>query len=267
MYGKHFASMYTGSMVGSGLHVFSVWGYIIANTYKSHIELNPAVLAAILGCEVKQIEEAIKYLCQEDAKSRNKKHKGARLIKEGEYQYFITGHEKYRSILNEDERRQYNRDAKRREREASRILSLTVIEQSAVSAHTDTESESESESEKKIDYLPTPLSDLREMLERETGEPPERFAIVVSRVIGTLNSRQTLPIFQDILGKIDFDLCLKWVEAALTATVNTPQGLKAYLGSCYGTYAAKKISKPKIDNAAIAARLRAKEMENAKNGY
>ena len=30
MYGKHFASMYEGSLYGSGAVVFAVWGYVIA---------------------------------------------------------------------------------------------------------------------------------------------------------------------------------------------------------------------------------------------
>ena len=109
MYGKHFASTYMGSMVGSGVYVFAVWGYVIANTIKGRVELNSTLLATILGCKKEQIIKAIEHLCSPDPKSRNKDNDGIRLIKEGEYQYFVTGYEKYHNILNEDERREYNK--------------------------------------------------------------------------------------------------------------------------------------------------------------
>ena len=49
MYGKIFASTFTGSMFGAGSDVFAVWGYVIANAQDSRIELNPRMLASTLG--------------------------------------------------------------------------------------------------------------------------------------------------------------------------------------------------------------------------
>ena len=151
MYGKHFASVYSGSMVGAGLNVFAVWGYVIANTVKSRVELNPKLLAMLLGCTEQEIQLAIEYLTSPDPDSRHREHDGKRLIKEGQHQYFVPSHETYRKILNEDERREYNRvmQAKHRARkaaetenkEACQDVKEDVIDMSALSAHTDTEAE------------------------------------------------------------------------------------------------------------------------------
>ena len=109
MYGKHFASAYTGSMVGAGLNVFAVWGYVIAHTVKGRVEINPVLLAMILGCKTEEVDAAIEYLMRPDPHSRSPVEGGRRLIREGEYQFSVPTHEAYRRILNEDERREYNR--------------------------------------------------------------------------------------------------------------------------------------------------------------
>lgn len=116
MYGKHFESLYEGSMYGAGVAVFAVWGYVIAKTHHSRIELNPRKLADTLGGDVNEIEEAIGFLCRPDPHSRNQTREGRRLIKEGQFQYYVTGWEEYQSIRNEIERREYNKLAKRSER-------------------------------------------------------------------------------------------------------------------------------------------------------
>lgn len=109
MFGKHFESMYEGSMYGAGVNVFAVWGYVIAKAQRSRVELNPRKLADTLGGTVQEIEQAIEYLCKPDSESRFKEYDGRRLVKEGEFQYFVPSHEYYRSIKNEEHRREYNR--------------------------------------------------------------------------------------------------------------------------------------------------------------
>lgn len=109
MYGKHFESMYEGSMYGSGLGVFAVWGYVISHARRGRLELNPRKLADTLGGKVCEIEDAITFLMQPDPNSRHKSHEGRRLIKEGEYQYWIPSWEDYQELKNEEDRREYNR--------------------------------------------------------------------------------------------------------------------------------------------------------------
>ena len=152
MYGKYFASAFTGSMFGAGPVVFAVWSYVIANTDQEHnVELNPLLLAACLGTTPDEVAKAIDYLTGPDHRSRSPENSGARMVRIGAFSYFVVNHGKYRAIRNEDERRAYNRDAQRKHRcqTASNGQSLTVndnpgqsmtvIEMSAVSAHAEAE--------------------------------------------------------------------------------------------------------------------------------
>lgn len=109
MYGKHFESMYEGSMYGAGIAVFAVWGYVISHAHFGRVELNPKKLADTLGGKQEEIEAAIEYLQRADSESRNKEHEGRRMIKEGEFQYFLPSWKKYQTIRNAEERREYNR--------------------------------------------------------------------------------------------------------------------------------------------------------------
>ena len=125
-YGKHFASMYERSMVGSGAIVFAVWGYVIANqepdkAVGSQVTINPAVLAAILGEPQDAVERAIIRLCSPDPKSTTKKEEGRRLIKIGEFDYQVVNGRKYLKIRDEDARRAQNRDAQQRKRDRDKL--------------------------------------------------------------------------------------------------------------------------------------------------
>lgn len=121
MYGKHFASMYEGSMVGAGAVVFAVMGYIIANAVPdrevgTQVELNPKLLAFILGEKQSEVEKAIEFLCAPDKNSRSKEEQGRRLVRIGQFSYRVVNGAKYRAMRDEEKRREQNREAKRRER-------------------------------------------------------------------------------------------------------------------------------------------------------
>ena len=116
MFGKYFASTFSGSMMAAGPEVFAVWGYVIAHAVDSRVELNPRLLAAVIGSTPERMLAAIERLCASDAESRSKEQEGRRLMREGEFQYFVVNHEKYRSIRDEEGRREYNREKKREER-------------------------------------------------------------------------------------------------------------------------------------------------------
>lgn len=121
MYGKHFSSMYEGSMYGAGLNVFAVWGYVISNMHNGVIELNPVKLAHTLGGQVEDIQKAIEYLGSPDPSSRNKDDEGRRIIKQGQFQYYVSSWKYYRDIRNEIDRREYNRLAQARHRLKSKL--------------------------------------------------------------------------------------------------------------------------------------------------
>lgn len=152
MYGKHFTSMYSGSMMGAGPVVFAVWGYVISHAQKDRVEINPRLLATLLGCKEKEILDAIEYLTKPDPDSRCKEHQGRRMVKEGQYQYFLPSAQTYREMRNEDERREYNRQkqAEYRAKNAECVqTSMTEVDsqqcQQMSSACTNTEAELKAE--------------------------------------------------------------------------------------------------------------------------
>ena len=104
-YGKIFDSMFTGSMFGSGPVVISVWAYVISKTYGSSVELNPPFLAAMIGCEVAEVEAAIAVLTSPDPSSRSKEEEGRRLLHEDGFKYFVVNHEKYRDMVAAEQNR------------------------------------------------------------------------------------------------------------------------------------------------------------------
>lgn len=118
MYGKHFASMYTGSMYGAGVHVFAVWGYAIGNTDKDgFVEINPVVVASALGnCTPDDVKAALDYLTSDDPNSRSDKENGARLVEEGPFLYRSVNFAEYRDMQKTDDRREYLRIKKQESR-------------------------------------------------------------------------------------------------------------------------------------------------------
>lgn len=116
MFGKFFSSTFSGSMIGAGSTVFAVWGYVIANAVNGEVELNPRLLALVIGDTPEAIAEAVEYLAAKDAASRSKEAEGRRIIHETGFLYQVVNHLKYRSILNEDDRKNYFRVKKRESR-------------------------------------------------------------------------------------------------------------------------------------------------------
>ena len=96
-------------MVGSGPELFAVWGYVIANTVDSQVELNPRHVAGLLGMSPEAVQQCIERLCTPDPESRSKVADGRRLIREGEFAYFVPNHAAYRAVRDERDRREYNR--------------------------------------------------------------------------------------------------------------------------------------------------------------
>jgi hypothetical protein len=118
MYGKFFSSAFTGSMVGSGPLIFSVWGYVIASAHRDGtVEINPTLLAAMIGkCSPEEVADAVNSLCLPDANSRSKAEEGRRLVREGQFLYRIVNFGTYHAIRDEDQRKVYMREYMRKRR-------------------------------------------------------------------------------------------------------------------------------------------------------
>ena len=151
MYGKVFESMFSGSLVGAGPDVFAVWTYAIVHAVKGNVELNPRLLAAILGTTPETVEAAIAYLEQPDPLSRSQENKGRRLLKEGSFQYYLPTHAHYNAIRNQEERREYDRKRKQEWRKRQKMgQSHDVPTESAKSAHTEAEAYTDTETVQSI---------------------------------------------------------------------------------------------------------------------
>ena len=142
MFGKWFASTYTGSMLGAGGTVFAVWGWIIANAdCKGTLEINPRLLSAIIGDPIEDVEKALEYLSQPDPNSRSKEQEGRRIVHVNAFTWEVVNHEHYRKIRNADERREYNR----RKKAEARARAKSADSQQSQPRSTQAEAEAESE--------------------------------------------------------------------------------------------------------------------------
>ena len=133
MYGKHFAAMYCGSMVGAGFGAFSVMGYVIANMKPDkvvgfQVDLNVKLLSAIFGEPEEVIQKAIDYLCAPDPATRTQGEQGRRLVKIGTFSYRVVNGVHYDQLRNEEHRREQNRTAQAnfRAKKASRLASYKM---------------------------------------------------------------------------------------------------------------------------------------------
>lgn len=114
-------------MVGKGAVYFAVWGYVIAKAKMGRLEINPVLLSAIIGCEKEAIEGALFDMQQPDPESRNKNYDGRKLVKEGQFQYFVPSHDYYRKMRDEDDRREYNRIKQREHRERKKAEAARAL--------------------------------------------------------------------------------------------------------------------------------------------
>lgn len=115
MYGKLFASMYEGSMLGAGPEVFALWPYIISTADREgFVELNFELVATKIGMKAKEVEAVVKGFLEPDSRSRSKEKGGRKLERRGEFLYYVINYQHYRAIKNAEDRRESNRLAQER---------------------------------------------------------------------------------------------------------------------------------------------------------
>jgi hypothetical protein len=100
-------------------------GYVIAaqrphREMGSVVELNPVLLAAMIGEKAEDVEKGIKFLCSPDKSSRSKEEEGRRLVEVGPFLYRVVNGAKYRAIRDEETRLEQLRTAQRTHREKKR---------------------------------------------------------------------------------------------------------------------------------------------------
>lgn len=114
--------MFTGSMMGSGSAHFAVWTYVISHMMPDtsvgmQVELNPKLMAVLIGEDENVIIKVIERFCAPDPRSRSKENDGRKLIRLGEFDYQVVNGRKYRDIKDQEDRRRANREAQARWRQ------------------------------------------------------------------------------------------------------------------------------------------------------
>lgn len=135
-YGKLFESTYTGSMFGAGAAVFAVWGYVIAHTQPGLneagvetgiVEVNPPLVASLIGMQAKEVQEAIDYLTGPDQRSRSPGHDGRRLLPVGAFIFEVPTFPDYQRKQNPEARKEAGRERVRKHRAKMRGESVTHV--------------------------------------------------------------------------------------------------------------------------------------------
>jgi len=121
-YTKLFDSMWSGSLYGKfeASAVFMVM--LSLSDAEGQVDMTPEAIAGRTGWPLEFIKEGLRQLEQPDARSRTPDADGRRIIRlDGrDWGWFITNHAKYREALRSIERRDYLKDAKRKERDRRR---------------------------------------------------------------------------------------------------------------------------------------------------
>lgn len=130
-WGKIYESVYERSLVGSGAAVFAVWGYCIAKAKPPNgvVELNPILLGAILGEQVKVVDAAINKLCSPDKHTHTNGFDGRRLERIAPMTYRMVNWKLYRGPKSPEALREYYRVKQAQYRARKRALSGGVAKQ------------------------------------------------------------------------------------------------------------------------------------------
>ena len=72
------------------------------------VEINPEIVAFLIGEPIDRVAEVVESFCQPDPKSRTTVEEGRKLIKIGSFDYRVVNGKKYHDIKKEAERREQN---------------------------------------------------------------------------------------------------------------------------------------------------------------
>ena len=113
MYGKLFASMFSGSLHGHWQAIVTFQQMIILADKDGTVEVTPTALSAITSIPLDIIEQGISVLEAPDANSRTPDEDGRRIIRinpERPWGWHITNYAHYRAIRTAEDRREYHKN-------------------------------------------------------------------------------------------------------------------------------------------------------------
>lgn len=151
MYAKLFTSIYQGTLRGNS-HGLLVFTNLLAHAdMEGRVDIHPRAIAEEVGLTVEEVKQALLVLESPDDESRSPEEQGRRIVRLDEHRawgWIVVNYVKYRSIRNEDDRREQNRRSQAAWRAKQKDVALTVSEVSRDkprSAHTEAEVHTEEE--------------------------------------------------------------------------------------------------------------------------
>lgn len=119
MYGKIFASMFKGSLYGKWEAIVTFTVMIVLADQEGEVDMTPEALAASTSIPLDIIQRGIKLLESPDPQSRTPDEDGRRIVRVSDsrdWGWRITNYAHYRAIRTAEERREYFRQHKRKQR-------------------------------------------------------------------------------------------------------------------------------------------------------
>ena len=148
MYAKLFTSIYQGTLRGNS-HGLLVFTNLLAHADKDGcVDIHPKAIAEEVGLTTEQVKEALLMLESPDDESRSPEEQGRRIRRMDEHRAWgwrVVNYMKYRSIRNEDDRREQNRQSQERWRQKNKPQSADVSQGKPQSAHTEAEAKADTE--------------------------------------------------------------------------------------------------------------------------
>lgn len=130
MFGKVFASLWEGSMVGHADEQL-VFVYMLANCDRDGVvDKTQEVIAALTGITLERVRAAVVTLESPDPRSRTPDLEGRRIVRMDDHRdwgWVIVNRQKYRAMIDEDVRREQTRERVRRSREHYRNAPLRSV--------------------------------------------------------------------------------------------------------------------------------------------
>lgn len=99
------------------------------------LDMTPEAIHRRINLPLEKVVEFLGLLQEPDPKSRSPEHEGKRLIpldSHREWGWIIVNYQHYRAIRDEEARRSYNRDAKRKERARKKELKPVITKKRVV---------------------------------------------------------------------------------------------------------------------------------------
>jgi len=128
MYGKIFASMFKGSLYGQWEAIVTFTAMIVLADQDGEVDMTPGALSAATSIPLDIIQRGIAHLESPDAESRTPDEDGRRIVRVSDtrnWGWQITNHAHYRTMRTAEERREYFKQHKRKQRAKCPPVSTT----------------------------------------------------------------------------------------------------------------------------------------------